>query len=266
MGCVADKLVAGLEPNKTNELLQSLAKIAQTRLSGQDGNPNRPRTFTRQSPGSVSTPRQQATEARDVPSRVAQQATITRNSTAALDKTKRSPPLTRNTNEIKVQRAVVSRKAVPPSRDVSASSSRVGSSRRASVQAVSDLDSPRSRVPSVVATNDAPIDQGRVELADGARDIQSRTASGGSETSGEALSKRPMPSRLSITSKGPIKSSQDVIVSESDINRNIQQLRSNLDQLRSNLSELGQFDVKLRAKLAQYIDAGGDCAAADSNK
>lgn len=46
IGCVASKVVAGLEPNKTNELLQSLARVALRKLArGQDS--RRPQTFTK---------------------------------------------------------------------------------------------------------------------------------------------------------------------------------------------------------------------------
>lgn len=49
VGCVAAKVIAGLEPNKTNELLQALARLARARLSGRDASSGRPRTFTRNS-------------------------------------------------------------------------------------------------------------------------------------------------------------------------------------------------------------------------
>lgn len=48
VGCLAAKVVAGLEPNKSNELLQALARIAHARLSGQGAAASgRPRTFTK---------------------------------------------------------------------------------------------------------------------------------------------------------------------------------------------------------------------------
>lgn len=54
IGCVASKIVAGLEPNKTNELLQSIARICQAKLStlsaarNSSATAERPRTFTKQ--------------------------------------------------------------------------------------------------------------------------------------------------------------------------------------------------------------------------
>lgn len=44
VGCLAAKVVAGLEPNKTNELLQALARLAQNQSHHQE---RRPRTFTK---------------------------------------------------------------------------------------------------------------------------------------------------------------------------------------------------------------------------
>lgn len=43
--CVASRIVAGLEPNKTNELLQALARIATAKRSA--SNERRPRTFVK---------------------------------------------------------------------------------------------------------------------------------------------------------------------------------------------------------------------------
>lgn len=64
IGCVASKILAGLEPNKTNELLQSLARICQAKLSLSSNNArnssatDRPRTFTRQLDSGVASRRQ----------------------------------------------------------------------------------------------------------------------------------------------------------------------------------------------------------------
>lgn len=57
VGCVAAKLIAGLEPIKCNELLQALAKVAQARLLGSDKRGSlRPRTFTKSSPEAENLP------------------------------------------------------------------------------------------------------------------------------------------------------------------------------------------------------------------
>lgn len=60
VGCVASKVVAGLDPNKTLELLQGLASITQRKLSVSDD--RRPRTFIKQSSTEQISPRPSPTE------------------------------------------------------------------------------------------------------------------------------------------------------------------------------------------------------------
>lgn len=70
VGCLAAKVVAGLEPNKTNELLQALARLAQRQLNGHLNQETastasttvarRPRTFTK--PLGIAGKQQQPTE------------------------------------------------------------------------------------------------------------------------------------------------------------------------------------------------------------
>jgi len=59
VGCVAEKVISGLEPNKTNELLQALARLAKAKSSGIVSSDGRARTFTRTS----ATPASQKTTA-----------------------------------------------------------------------------------------------------------------------------------------------------------------------------------------------------------
>jgi hypothetical protein len=243
VGCVADKLVAGLEPSKTNELLQSLAKIAQARLNGQDGHPSRPRTFTRRASGSTSPPKQQTGDGKGA-SKSTQQA-VAHRARGAGEKLSAH----KGKNETKLQ-ASATRNASSTVRNASPKDSKTGAGRRASQAAPTGAPAVKSTVVPNNANDDTQVDEagGGPKGGPPPKIGPANIAGAPSHVTKQSVSK------VSSSFSGPSQSSQSVVVCESDIGRSIQQLRSDLDHLRANLVELGQFDVKFRARFAEFME------------
>lgn len=275
VGCVAAKLVAGLEPSKTNELLQSLAKIAQARLSGQEANdPKRPRTFTRQLPGSALSSRDQPSgntankglvsqqqlqssrrSSRDSPSQATGSHKVKAFTVRPPERTQGKPKasttnLSNQGSKVHQQRLVA--------REVSAGSSFVGS-RRTSTQSSIESATVGNRTQMSTASSAKHSVDSNQELPVSESRSRAPSESGRSDPivgnkSAEKQPKQAVASRLtSVISKTP--TSTSLVISESHINIHIQQLRSNLEALRSGLLvEVCEFETKLKLKLTEQLD------------
>ena len=213
VGCVAAKTIAGIEPNKTNELLQALARLAQAKLSGQDAPVGRPRTFTRNSVSSINAQK---------PTRNVQTKQASKDSTQLTQPTvgKISPSDTR------VKSGELSARASKRSSLASTgtnSADRRASDRNKESQATNALNitpSPPKFSPPLMHLE--PIEDRKIQAP-------------------ELVTTEP---RLKVppgNKRQPL-----VVTSESDINKHLPQLKTNLKHLRTVMSELGQLDEQLQ--------------------
>lgn len=269
VGCVAAKLVAGLEPAKSNELLQALAKIAQARVTGGQLGKG-PRTFTLQ-PATTSRSRQQPVVGQGQGESA---STAPVNSSAATSRrssgdrprlgsgsgsgSRQSSSVTRR-NSSKENVKALTGTAGPPSRRTSNLATNVGSA-----------DSRRQSESSPTATSQNL--RSRQQLASNIRDRQSSRQpndqiDGLSTTKTTTTTKMVMatnePSlkvgsrRESLAGSGvpfvPISSRQVLdVTSEGDMSKSIQVLRVNMRQFRALLSDIGQLEAGLKSKLVKY--------------
>lgn len=210
VGCVAAKVVAGLEPNKTNELIQALANIARVRLSGQDALNIRPRTFTRP-PGAT-------------------KPVATSTSGPRLTAKNSNQPMAKQQTSSGSRVSSAHRLSIKSNRSDSIASSKSNISIRNETE-VSNKSTDKQvgrRTSNVEPLRRSPVIQENPKIDEPELEIVKNSV--------------PVP-----TVK---QRQQVILTNESDINRHIPQLRSNLRHLRNVAGDLKQLDSEIKDLLA----------------
>lgn len=221
VGCVAAKVIAGLEPNKTNELLQALASLAQVRLSGQDAPSSRPRTFTRVPASALNLQKNTNIQSKQHQRQSNGQQVLT----------------ARNPYE-NVEKQTNRELSGYSGQMTSAKSSRSGSLASSKPDLVGKLV---SRKEGDVNGNGSSA---QIKTTGSIQDPSQLTCVQNAKSNKDFAEKAK--TILSVPSQNLRESNQQIITSESDIGKHIPQLKISLKQLRVALNNISQSDARLR--------------------